>query len=54
MSARDTPGRLHVGDAHRPMRLMLSDDQVMEVLDKCSSLSTRVKLWGKHHGLLSA
>lgn len=43
----------HVGDAHRPMRLMLSDDQVMEVLDKCASLSTRVKLWGKHHGLLS-
>lgn len=44
----------HMGDAHRPMRLMLADDQVLEVLDKCATLSTRVKLWGKHHGLLSA
>lgn len=40
-------------DVHRPMRLLLSDDQVMEVLDKCVTLSTRVRQWGKHHGLMS-
>lgn len=38
-------------DGFRNMQLMLTSQQVFEVINKCSTLSTRVKMWAKSHGL---
>eukprot|EP00730_Choanoeca_flexa_P011229 TRINITY_DN24106_c0_g1_i1.p1 TRINITY_DN24106_c0_g1~~TRINITY_DN24106_c0_g1_i1.p1 ORF type:complete len:509 (+),score=102.01 TRINITY_DN24106_c0_g1_i1:47-1528(+) len=40
-----------VTDVYRPMQLMITTPQLMEVLDKCDTLSTRVKSWAKSGGL---
>ena len=40
-----------VTDVYRPMQLMITTPQLLEVLDKCATLSTRVKSWAKSGGL---